>query len=76
MKAGAEFKHQDIRGNTSLALVIDCKHEIVVRVLLDSRANLDPADEDGETPLKKARDQKMDGIVALFNDTLRPGLSP
>ncbi|KAI4241143.1 MAG: hypothetical protein LQ352_007495 [Teloschistes flavicans] len=71
VKAEANLNHQDVRGSTPLALAAECGHETVVRILLESKANPDLADENEETPFEKARDQKMSGIVDLFNEILR-----
>lgn len=71
LKHNADINAQDKKGNTPLAAAVANGHDAVVRFLLESGADAELADEDEETPFEKARDGRMEGIVAVFGEVMQ-----
>ncbi|TWB58229.1 ankyrin repeat protein [Rhizobium sp. ERR 922] len=71
IEAGVNVDHVNRLGWTALieAIILGdggSRHVEIVRLLIDSGANVNLADNDGVTPLRHARSRGYDGIVKLL----------
>ena len=70
VEKGANLNIQNKEGNTPLHLALKCKHDKIIKILMDNKAALDLPNSDGEIPFEyftseQKREYGIDKIIVL-----------